>query len=155
MRAGHRQLLLRAVDYGGASDGEIAGAGGLGLEGENADYACAGDAVSSRRTRHADDQIARGLVSVDGGSGLTVTAEEAAGGDIDELQFCRIVVELQRDGRDVRPPFSTTGTWKVAPEAGGVGGGLSAKAAPPVGAVIAGGCVDAAGETAGETVGGG
>ena len=50
-------------------------------------------------------------------------------------------------------PFSTTGTWKVAPEAGGAGGGLSANAAPVADAsvaaagVVAGGCADAAGET--------
>ncbi len=64
-------------------------------------------------------------------------------------------------------PFNTTGTWKVAPEAGGVGGGLSAKAAPEAGGdatgagaefvaaeVVAGGCTDTAGGTEGGAAGG-
>ena len=57
--------------------------------------------MRSRRARDADDKIPRGLVSVNGRRSLTIAAEEVAWRNIDELEFCRIVMELECDGSDV------------------------------------------------------
>jgi hypothetical protein len=72
--------------------------------------------------RAATMVIARTVVAVDERDGLAVAAQQIPGGHVDQREFGRVVLKLQGHRGDVRPPVSTTGTWKVAPAATGPGG---------------------------------
>ena len=89
----------------------------LGLEGEDADHARAGDSVRSRRPRDADDHGSRPALHVTECRGLAIAAQE----DRRPSTLARVAAWQDRTAscsateETSVPPFSTTGTWNVCP----------------------------------------
>src|SRR5579871_3557658 len=93
LRAG-REGLLFGIERGWLCDVDVSGPGLLGLEGERADDAGAGDAGDAGRPGGGDLDDARTIVAVDERDGLAILAEQVAGVDVDQREAGWVVLNL-------------------------------------------------------------